>query len=106
MPLVGHLTELRSRLIKSLAALALCTVLSGLHIAEIMHFLTAPAGTLYFLKPAEAFLIYFKTGLAGGAILASPVLFYQVWAFVVPAFCECQPKSEPLAHEFLSHSCS
>ena len=20
--------------------------------------------------------------------------------------CECQPKSEPLAHEFLSHSCS
>lgn len=93
MPLVGHLTELRSRLIKSLAALALCTVLSGLHIAEIMHFLTAPAGTLYFLKPAEAFLIYFKTGLAGGAILASPVLFYQVWAFVVPAFTVHEKKT-------------
>ena len=23
-----------------------------------------------------------------------------------PIQCECQPKSEPLAHEFLSHSCS
>ena len=25
---------------------------------------------------------------------------------IVKEGCECQPKSEPLAHEFLSHSCS
>ncbi|MCH3949845.1 MAG: twin-arginine translocase subunit TatC [Acidaminococcus sp.] len=86
MSLTGHLTELRSRLIKAIIALVLCTIISELRIDDIMHFLTAPAGTLYFIKPAEAFLIYFKTGLTAGAILSSPVLFYQFWAFVVPAF--------------------
>jgi sec-independent protein translocase protein TatC len=86
MTLTGHLKELRRRLITSIVALVMGTILAQFKLDAIMHFLTAPAGTLYFLKPAEAFFIYFKTALTSGAIIASPVLFYQFWAFIVPAF--------------------
>lgn len=52
----------------------------------IILFLTAPAGKLYFTRPAEAFVIYFKVAVMTGAIFSSPILFYQFWAFLVPAF--------------------
>lgn len=52
----------------------------------IVLFLTAPAEKLYFMRPAEAFFIYFKVAVMTGAIFSSPILFYQFWAFLVPAF--------------------
>ncbi len=86
MTLTGHLTELRARLIKCLLALAGGTLVAWQQLDAIMYLLTAPAGTLYFIKPAEAFFIYLKTALVSGAAFSSPVLFYQFWAFLVPAF--------------------
>lgn len=52
----------------------------------IILFLTAPAGKLYFMRLAEAFVIYFKVAVMTGAIFSSPILVYQFWAFLVPAF--------------------
>lgn len=86
MTLTGHLTELRRRLIIIIAATAIGMAVSNYFLDEIMYFLTFPAGKLYFIKPAEAFFIYFKVCLTAGAILASPILFYEFWAFLVPAF--------------------
>ena len=86
MPLTGHLSELRRRLIISIAMLAVGMILSNFWLDEIMAFLSAPAGKLYFMKPAEAFFIYFKVMLTAGAIITAPVLFYEFWAFLVPAF--------------------
>ena len=57
MPLTGHLSELRRRLIISIAMLAVGMILSNFWLDEIMAFLSAPAGKLYFMKPAEAFFI-------------------------------------------------
>lgn len=88
MPLTGHLSELRRRILISLAMLAVGMVLSDFWLDDIMTFLTAPAGRLYFMKPAEAFFIYFKVMLTAGAIITAPVLFYEFWAFVVPAFTD------------------
>lgn len=88
MPLTGHLSELRRRILISLAMLAVGMVLSDFWLDEIMTFLTAPADKLYFMKPAEAFFIYFKVMLTAGAIITAPVLFYEFWAFVVPAFTD------------------
>lgn len=76
MTLTEHLGELRSRLLKSLAALTMCTVISWAFIDGIMAFLTAPAENLYYMRPAEAFFIYLKVALAAGMLLASPILFY------------------------------
>lgn len=86
MTIIGHLTELRSRLIKALIAVACGMAVSYYFIDSIILFLTAPAGKLYFMRPSEAFFIYFKVALMTGAIFSSPVLFYQFWAFLVPAF--------------------
>ena len=86
MPLTGHLSELRRRLIISIVMLAVGMILSNFWLDEIMAFLSAPAGKLYFMKPAEAFFIYFKVMLTAGAIITAPVLFYEFWAFLVPAF--------------------
>ena len=86
MTLTEHLGELRSRLIHSLVAVAVCSVVCWFFIDEITSVLTAPAGELYFMKPMDAFFIYLKLLLAGGVVVASPVLFYELWAFLVPAF--------------------
>lgn len=86
MTFTEHLEELRNRLFKSLAALLLGLVASYCLIDSIVAFVTAPAGKLYYMRPAEAFFIYLKVGIVSGALLASPLIFYQLWAFIMPAF--------------------
>ena len=39
---------------------------------------------LYFTRPVDKFLLYFKIGLFGGLILAAPIIFWQVWGFIAP----------------------
>ena len=85
MTLTEHLGELRRRILHSLAALAAGTLVSGFYIDEIVAVLTAPATNLYYMRPAEAFFIYIKIALACGVLLAAPILFYELWAFLVPA---------------------
>ena len=85
MTLTEHLGELRTRILHSLAALAVGTCISGAFIDEIIAVLTAPAANLYYMRPAEAFFIYIKVALACGVLIAAPVLFYELWAFLVPA---------------------
>lgn len=85
MTLTEHLGELRRRILHSLAALAAGTLVSSFYIDEIVAVLTAPATNLYYMRPAEAFFIYIKIALACGVLLAAPVLFYELWAFLVPA---------------------
>ena len=69
MPLTGHLSELRQRIISSLIAIGLGTAVSLFFIEELIAFLTAPAGHLYFSRPAEVFIIYMKTAVIAGFIL-------------------------------------
>ena len=86
MTLTEHLEELRTRIIRSLIAVVVCAGLCYFFIDDITAVITAPAGTLYFMKPADAFFIYIKLLAASGVVLASPYLFYQFWAFLIPAF--------------------
>ena len=85
MSLVAHLTELRSRLIKCLVAVALGSGVGYYFLDDIMHYLTAPAGKLYYMQPSEAFFTYLKVSIAAGFLVALPVIFYQVWRFFLPA---------------------
>jgi sec-independent protein translocase protein TatC len=85
MSLVDHLQELRNRLIKAALAVAVGASASYLYAAEMVSLLTAPAGKLYYMNPAEAFFAYIKVSVVAGFLLALPVVLYQAWAFTVPA---------------------
>jgi sec-independent protein translocase protein TatC len=92
MPLVGHLTELRQRLIRSLVVFA---VLSGLcfFVAEhIYGFLVRPLADvltgdnrrLIYTGMGEAFISYMKLSCFAGGFLAFPYVASQIWMFVAP----------------------
>ena len=85
MSLIRHLEELRTRIIKALLAVAVGSGISYFYIEEIMHYITMPSGKLYYLQPAEAFFTYLKIAFFAGFLLALPVIFYQIWRFVLPA---------------------
>lgn len=85
MSILAHLEELRWRLIWSIAAIVVCSGICYCFIEEIMAFISEPVGKLYYLQPSEAFFTYLKVSICCGFILALPVVFYQMWCFVLPA---------------------
>ena len=85
MSLVDHLQELRKRLITAIIAVVVGSTICYFYAAELVHFITAPAGKLYYMSPGEAFFSYLRVSFFAGFLLALPVVLYQVWAFVVPA---------------------
>ena len=85
MSLTAHLTELRSRLIKCLIAVALGSCVGYYFIEPIMHYMTMPVGKLYYMQPSEAFFTYLKVAVFVGFLLALPVVFFHVWRFFLPA---------------------
>jgi sec-independent protein translocase protein TatC len=95
MPFLDHLEELRWRILWSLLALIVLGMLSffvvmqfdviGLLKAPIDPYLQDHGGKLIFLGVTEPFFVSLKLAVAMGIVLASPVIFYQVWAFLSPA---------------------
>jgi sec-independent protein translocase protein TatC len=86
MTLVDHLGELRTRVAKSIAAIAIGSVVGFYLAPKIREILILPLPTdqVQVLGPGDAFSITLRISLVVGIILAMPVLLYQVWAFVSP----------------------
>lgn len=86
MSLLEHLEELRWRLIKSLAALAVGFAVCFAFNGPLITWLEYPAhGTKFvFTAPAEYFMASLKVAFFAGLYLALPVILYQVIAFVAP----------------------
>lgn len=86
MTLVGHLSELRGRLIKSVIALAVTTLFSLLFTRQFLALLIAPMGESHpvALRPTETIISYFRIALISGLVLAMPVIVYQLLRFVLP----------------------
>ena len=90
MPLMSHLVELRSRIIKAVIAVALGSVVGFIFYRDILEVLARPyeAATdspLAFFQPTEPFSLALRVALFAGTILASPVIIYQIWRFIGPA---------------------
>jgi len=85
MSLTAHLEELRSRIIKSLLAIAFGSCVAYLFLDEITAYLTLPVGKLYYMRPGEAFFTYLKIDIAAGFLIALPIIFYHAWRFFLPA---------------------
>ena len=90
MSLTAHLEELRSRIIKSLLAIAGGSCITYFFLDEITKFLTAPVGKLYYMQPGEAFFTYLKIDIVTGFLIALPVVFFHVWRFFLPALTKTE----------------
>lgn len=89
MPLLDHLIELRSRLLKSLLAIGLafgvCLYFARTLLTILVHPLTAAGlNKLIYTKPTEAFFVEMKVALFAAMMLAFPVIANQLWKFVAP----------------------
>ena len=91
MSFLEHLDELRKRIIWAVLALGGGFIICCFFISQIFDFIMRPlqqmlpaGGTLVFTEPTEAFVLYIKIALIAGLILASPMVFLQVWLFVAP----------------------
>lgn len=85
MSLIDHLEELRQRLITAVIAIVIGSSVCYFYAAELVHFITAPAGKLYYMSPGEAFFTYIRVSFFAGFLLALPIVLYQIWAFILPA---------------------
>jgi sec-independent protein translocase protein TatC len=93
-PLIEHLAELRSRLIKAVMAFVVGILICFTVAQPIFNFLTAPLCQslaelgqdcdLIFISPQEGFFVAIKISMLGGFILAFPIISYQLWRFVAP----------------------
>jgi sec-independent protein translocase protein TatC len=89
MPLLDHLVELRSRLIKSVFYLALAFALCLFFIKPIMSALVLPfkqsgLSELNNTKTLDGFFTYIKIALFAGLMLAFPFISNQLWRFIAP----------------------
>jgi len=93
MPFLDHLEELRWRILWSLLALVVGSVI-GFWVVEHYDVLALlkrpiagllPGGKLFITRPTDAFIITLKLAVLVGAVLASPVVLWQLWAFLSPA---------------------
>jgi sec-independent protein translocase protein TatC len=87
MSLVDHLGELRTRLFRSILAIAVGAVLGFAASDRVISILKAQIPTdspLFFTGLGDAFVIKVKIAIVIGIVLAMPVLLYQLWAFVSP----------------------
>ncbi|MDT8272689.1 MAG: twin-arginine translocase subunit TatC [Desulfomonilia bacterium] len=95
LPVTSHLEELRSRLIKCVVAVGVGFLAVYPFSKHVFNFLVSPLvkvmpedGKLIYTSLPEAFLTYLKVSFFAGLILATPVIIYQIWKFVMPGLYE------------------
>ena len=86
MGVIEHMEELRTRLIISLIAILVTTVLAYFFSDTILNVLTRPAGGLKLIafSPMDGFMIRFRIALYGGVAMAAPVWIYQLVRYLEP----------------------
>jgi sec-independent protein translocase protein TatC len=93
MPFFDHLEELRWRILWSLLALIIASVIGFVLVDQlrVMELLIRPiepfleGERLKYLSPLDPFFVTIKLAIVTGFVLSSPIIIYQIWAFLAPA---------------------
>jgi sec-independent protein translocase protein TatC len=104
MPLLDHLIELRTRLLWSMAAFAVCFAVSYYFADQIYYILARPLAQalrdsgnpdpkLVYTQLYEAFFTRIKVAFFGGAFLGFPVIASQLWLFVAPGLYRSEKRA-------------
>ncbi len=85
MGFFDHLEELRNRLFRAVIAVGIGMLISTVFTNPALHFLITPyADRLALIDPTDSVVVFFRLCLMLGAILASPVITYELFMFVLP----------------------
>lgn len=92
MPLMEHLRELRTRLLRASLALLIATLISFAFARYVFQFLIAPMGDTMpqALKPTESLGNYMKVALICGLTLSMPFIVYQIGRFLAPGLTKSE----------------
>tara|TARA_B110000438_G_scaffold64618_1_gene65160 strand:+ start:52 stop:810 length:759 start_codon:yes stop_codon:yes gene_type:complete len=100
---VSHLTELRSRLIKSIIYLFIFFIICYFFAENIYSFLLAPysdavknddvSRRMIFTALHETFITYLKVAFFAAMFIASPIILTQIWKFVAPGLYKNEKKA-------------
>ena len=100
---VGHLTELRSRLIKSIIYLSIFFIISYIFSENIYNFLVSPyaeavknddvSRRMIFTALHETFIAYLKVAFFASLFISSPLILIQIWKFVAPGLYKNEKKA-------------
>lgn len=100
-PLLDHLIELRTRLLRCVVALAIAFAVCFYFAEPILGFLVQPLkdafpegeGQLIFTKLYEVFFVELKVALFAGFFFSFPIIANQLWAFVAPGLYAKEKKA-------------
>ncbi|MGV3556057.1 MAG: twin-arginine translocase subunit TatC [Croceibacterium sp.] len=100
-PLLDHLIELRTRLVRAVVALSLAFAVCLYFAADIFEILVRPLaaafpqgeGRLIYTKLYEAFFVEIKVALFAAFFVSFPVIANQLWAFVAPGLYAREKKA-------------
>ena len=95
MPFLEHLVELRGRLAKSVLALLITSAACFFVARPILEFLLAPMGDYPVIapRPTTSIGIFMRIALISGAVLATPVISYQLLMFITPGLTRKERRS-------------
>lgn len=88
MAVTEHLQELRKRMIIALASVAVTSMIAYSKIILLIEFMMKPLGSLnlelVFFSLTEGFITRFKLSIFVGIVCMSPIIFYEIIAFITP----------------------
>lgn len=99
MTFLEHLDELRRRLIRLIAYIAVGFVACFYFSREIYNFVSRPiigslpkGMTLAYTNPTDPFTLYMKVSVLAGIFLTAPLSLYEVWKFIAPGLYRREKK--------------
>jgi sec-independent protein translocase protein TatC len=109
LPIMAHLEELRKRLVIAACAWFVAFLVCYSYAETLFKYIAQPVkkalpegSSLVFLSATEPFFTYMKLGAVAAFLVASPIIFWQFWAFISPGLYH---KEKRLVVPFVFASC-